>query len=325
MPQYILHNVTFKKVGGRWLWFNNHPGDHSYTQPDGGIFSLSPPNAAIVMDGGESLEHSLLPEGYVSVVSERFTYLLVHPNNVCVLSSAMSAELGTRYDNGILCMVPLRSLKIYSRNQLIGNNPLDLRVEAWFNNSSRNGAPNAAQNLRYHQIGGDNQSQKQGYSIPIIPGVENTYRLSMVNGQNVPNDWIIEFNDPVVGNRWGEEFITLEVQGRVCADNGLVSSQHDRRFIWSGDEFLNPGVWDSNGNAIHGACVAVGEQPPNMPMKICISDAQRNVLDSTMTTNTDISKTKNENGKLIGLVPLFLHASLLSILKSFNSRPVSLI
>ncbi len=273
MPQYLLHNVDFKKAGGRWLWFQSfRRGDHSYTQPEGGIFSLSPPNAAIVMNGG-TLVNSLFPIGYVSVVSSKFTYLLDHPNRVCVKSSDISPEMENRYDRGILCKVPLRSLKVYSRNQLTRNNPPDLRVNAWFN-GSRNGAPNAAQNLRYHQSGPDNIPHKQGYSIPVIPGAENTYRLSLVNGRNVPNDWVIEFNDPVIGNRWGEEFIRLEVQGRTCANNGLVSSQHDRRFIWSGDEFLNSGVWDGNGKTIHGACVATGGQPPSMPVKSCSSNSR---------------------------------------------------
>jgi len=272
MPQYLMHNVKFKKNGGNWLWFQNWVReDHSYTQVSGGIFSLSPPNAAVVMAQGR-LEDSLFPDGYVSVVSSTFLYLLDHPDDACIRASDISDEIGSRYNGSkggaILCKVPLRSLKIYTRNLLAGNSPSDLKVDAWFN-SSTNSNPDATQNIRYHQSGPDNISFKQGYSIPVIPGAENKYRLSLVNDGDILKDWVIEFNDPVIGYRWDEEWITLEVKGRNCAGNGLVSSQHDRRFIWSGDEFLNDSVWDSDGNAIHGACVASGNQPDDMPSKSC--------------------------------------------------------
>ena len=45
--------------------------------------------------------------------------------------------------------------------------------------------------------------------------------------QNVPVDWIIEFSDPVIGNRWQKDEIKLEVAGRNCPP--IVNSQHDRR------------------------------------------------------------------------------------------------
>jgi hypothetical protein len=48
--------------------------------------------------------------------------------------------------------------------------------------------------------------------------------------QNVPSDWIIEFSDPVIGNRWQKDEIKLEVAGRNCPP--IVNSQHDRRYIY---------------------------------------------------------------------------------------------
>ena len=48
--------------------------------------------------------------------------------------------------------------------------------------------------------------------------------------QNVPIDWIIEFSDPIFGNRWQKDEIKLEVAGRNCPL--IVNSQHDRRFVF---------------------------------------------------------------------------------------------
>ena len=44
--------------------------------------------------------------------------------------------------------------------------------------------------------------------------------------KNVPIDWIIEFSDPIFGNRWQKDEIKLEVAGRNCPL--IVNSQHDR-------------------------------------------------------------------------------------------------
>ncbi len=69
----------------------------------------------------------------------------------------------------------------------------------------------------------------------------------MLDGSNVPSDWIIgiicrnsisfsnflsyviEFSDPIFGNRWKRDEIYLIVLGRVCSSP--VHSQHDRRYF----------------------------------------------------------------------------------------------
>lgn len=162
MPQYILHNVKFQasSILSRWLYFNNHVrGDHNYVQNDGGIFSLSPRDAKIVMEGGD-LEASIFPDGYVSAISSKFEYLLSHPNNVCDRSSILGTSIERRYDSGILCRVPLRALKVYSRGLTTQMKPYDLKVEVWFN-GSRESNPHAIQNIRYHQSGPDG-TKRQG-------------------------------------------------------------------------------------------------------------------------------------------------------------------
>lgn len=96
-----------------------------------------------------------------------------------------------------------------------------MRLELW-----QNGQLISTQTLNYFQIGAD-PSRKQGYSATVIPGLGHQYRLSMSNGGNVPQDWIIEFSDPVFGNRWKRDEINLIVAGRNCPNP--VHSQHDRR------------------------------------------------------------------------------------------------
>jgi hypothetical protein len=61
----------------------------------------------------------------------------------------------------------------------------------------------------------------------VVPGLTHQYRLSMENGGAVSSDWIIEFSDPIFGNRWVRDEIDLFVVGRNCPFP--VHSQHDRR------------------------------------------------------------------------------------------------
>jgi hypothetical protein len=55
--------------------------------------------------------------------------------------------------------------------------------------------------------------------------------LLNVTLSSLPADWIIEFSDPVFGQRFGaKDEIKLEVPGRTCPTT--TTSQHDRRFIY---------------------------------------------------------------------------------------------
>jgi hypothetical protein len=61
-------------------------------------------------------------------------------------------------------------------------------------------------------------------------------------------------SDPVIGNRFGsDDEVFVNLLGRFCGVNndGLISSQHDRRFLWSGDHFIDSRAW-----GVHGACTA---------------------------------------------------------------------
>eukprot|EP00559_Dactyliosolen_fragilissimus_P007575 CAMPEP_0184856030 /NCGR_PEP_ID=MMETSP0580-20130426/1187_1 /TAXON_ID=1118495 /ORGANISM="Dactyliosolen fragilissimus" /LENGTH=1243 /DNA_ID=CAMNT_0027350795 /DNA_START=75 /DNA_END=3803 /DNA_ORIENTATION=- len=280
MPQYILHKVKWNNANHarKWVTFQSHNTQgHGANQMHGGIFSLSPHDASIVMQGGK-VEHSFFPEGYVSLVSNKFTHLLSAPNDLCIQSSSLGSNYGFIYDDGILCKVPLRSLKVYSRD-LISHSAPSMKFRVWYNSDDlggQNGAADAEQIIGFHQTGGDNSTRKQGFSVPLIPGKDKSYSLSLTTSDgNIPTDWVIEFSDNVVGNRFEIEYIYLTVQGRTCGSNGLISSQHDRKFIWSGDEFMDNSSWGK-----HGACVGIGPQPDDVSMIDCsISEGLINPVD----------------------------------------------
>lgn len=249
----------------------------------GGIFTLSPEEAAIVRNGG-IIEDSFFPEGFVSLVSSKFSYLLGLPNHVCIASRE---EYGDRYDGGILCAVELRALKVYTRGLLSGSAP-QLRVEVWFNNggiAGQTGSPESSQLINFHQVGADFSSPKQGYSLPVIPGRDHSYKLSLTNG-NLPDDWVIEFSDPVIGNRWSRDELFLGVAGRDCGNNGLIDSQHDRKFIWGGNGYLDDEAWFH-----HGACVGSGNPPPEEPFVDC--NAQNS---NTRTSHDTIDQPSSRAG-----------------------------
>jgi hypothetical protein len=244
-PQYIFHDIEWKNsdTSSSWIWFQDGDTNH------GGVFTLSPPNAQVVMNGAV-LNNSIFPAGYVSLVSNKYEYLLSLPGNICTGSSDISSTIGKLYSNGILCKIPLRSLKIYTRGLNKGTAP-NLMAEMWFNQGgveNQSVPPDASQLVRFHSLG-----QKQGYSLPVIPGTEHSYRLSLASGSGtIPSDWVVEFSDPVMSNRFGSiEHINLSLNGSLCGLGGLVSNQHDRRFIWSGDSYLQDEAWGNTG-----ACAA---------------------------------------------------------------------
>jgi hypothetical protein len=255
MPQYILHDIKWKnRNSGKWIYFQGlSTQGHNSNQNHGGIFCLSPSSVIEVQNAvssGDIIEDATFPPGYVSLVSAKFTYLLSAPDDVCIKSSSLGGEYDARYNGGILCKVPLRALKIYTRN-LDSSSAPRLVADVWFNGNGivgQVGSADISQQINFHQIGGNGQSSKQGFSMPVIPGTDLSYRLSLTtNDGNIPADWVIEFSDPVIGNRWGVEKIILAIQGRDCGVDGLVSSQHDRTFLWSGESFIDNIAWGNNG------------------------------------------------------------------------------
>ena len=267
MPQYVLHKIVWsnKKENSRWVIFQSMNFQrHNANQNYGGIFTLSPSDAKVVSENGE-IENSFFPPHFVSLVSSKFSYLLEIPEKRCISSNqylALNDEYIHRYDDGILCKDPLRALKVYSRGLVSASAP------KMFVHISFEGSHITHATIDFHQIGGDFESPKQGYSLPLIPGSKYTYSLSLSSGEgSIPLDWVIEFSDTVIGNRWDDEFLQLSVKGRSCTNP--VSSQHDRRFIWSGDEFMKEEAWGD-----HGAC----SSHDDMPIVMCSSQQNPGML-----------------------------------------------
>jgi hypothetical protein len=222
------------------------------------------------------------------LVSYKFQYLLGLPNNLCIDTSAQE-EYGILYDNGIMCKTELRALKVYTRGLFSGTAP-QLNVEIWYNSGGIiDGSPaDSSQLIGFHQIGSDGSSKKQGYSVPVIPGKDHSYRISLTTG-DIPTDWVIEFSDPVIGNRWSKDELYLTVAGRNCDNNGLITSQHDRKFIWGGDLFS--GYLDDQAWSNHGACVGSGQQPPD-----------ESSVDCSVIRDTNNNNSNNNNVEAFGAV-----------------------
>ena len=229
---------------------------------------------------GVVIEHSIFPPGFVSLVSSKFSYLASLPGQICVLSTQHG--YGQVYDGGILCRVPLRALKLYSQGLDPGSAP-NLKVEIWLNKGGVNNqttTPDSTQYIGFHQTG--NRGPKQGFSLPVIPSANHSYRLSLTTGNgDIPSSWIVEFSDFIVGNRFSIEYINLSLNGRFCGLNGLVSSHHDRRFVWSGNQFMANGAWGNTG-----ACAI--NQPQDLSRVNCSS------------VNEGVMPADNCPGKCIG-------------------------
>ena len=174
--------------------------------------------------------------------------------------------MNIRYSSGIFCKKPLRSLKIYTYG-ISQANASNMTLEVY-----RGVNLVTSFKVKFHQIGFDipggvKTQPKQGYAVPVIADPSYEYRLSMANdgvlkypNGNLPPDWVIEFSDSVIGNRWKPDEIVLTVKGQGC-NKKLVNSQHDRRFLWSQTEnYPNPKAWG------RGAC---SSGYPDMPAVTC--------------------------------------------------------
>jgi len=155
-PQYVLHNIDWKHFPGKWVMFQNENFQgHNANQNHGGILMLSP----------TSQPTTFFPGDYISLVSNKFSYLLDvgvdnTGNEVC--DSASNLSLDHRYDSGILCKVPLRTLKIYTRNLVQPQPPLLIKI--WnhnFNSPETSSEPIVEHFIGFHQIGNDGQTNKQ--------------------------------------------------------------------------------------------------------------------------------------------------------------------
>ncbi|CAF1388780.1 unnamed protein product [Rotaria magnacalcarata] len=223
MPTYVFVNMKWTGVT------SDRSSILKWGPNNGAMFTLGP-------DDEKNLNgNKLFPVGFCSIVNPYWSYLLALDNGASCLSandvanilSQDTVKFTKKYDGGaIFCKRPVRRLEIFSFNQhLTSDQPMQLELWQFGNLIS-------SVTLNFFQIG----DRKQGYSATVVPGLDHKYKLSMTGGGNVSPDWIIEFSDPIFGNRWKRDEIDLVVVGRNCSYP--VHSQHDRRYIWSGDNYL---------------------------------------------------------------------------------------
>ena len=284
-PQYMLHHVRWKnEVHSQWVIWEEDP----HQNPNrGGIFTLTPPNALQVSQGIR-LEESFFPHPYVSLVSNKYTYLITHPD--CNYSKDIGITQVERLRNGevygensILCKVPLRVLRIYTKD-VVSN--IQMKLKVWFKKEVDEEESNEStfEIVDHFSI----TPKKQGYAIPVVPGDENTYKISVKSSTSnlfdadIPDDWYIDFSDTVIGNRYNEDIIKLRLQGdRECGNDDRLSSHHSRKWLWSGDEnelWSNKIPFGEVGT--HGACINPelrnNSQPPKQEFKKCVSQSVDN-------------------------------------------------
>ena len=238
MPHYILDNVV-------WIYDNSQTVEQqrwvSFTESNdaglGGIISIVP-NIDLTYNAS-----SFLPDGYVSLVSGQYTFLL--NTGFCTLSSDLG--LGVRYDNGILCTKLLQTFRVYSNGT--DEYPMLLQVFS----RSYNDAPIASQEIPLHSKGG----KKRGYRFPVLPDDVLLYRISLIGGTgNVPTSWFIDFGDIAMSNRYGIETIQMEIQGRTCS-SGIIQSNHDRLHLSTTyDNIIDNLVWGHGACTVHPSAIA---------------------------------------------------------------------
>ena len=279
MPTYIFVNTKRYESNSVWAYFgggSKNPASHNSNY--GGIFVLSPPdcteNQKRSSEGAVSAK-SFFPAGYCSLVNYRYDYLLQHSQGqpLCTKAKDMQnavpgkhgGDMMKRYNDGILCKVPLSTLKVYSKGLFDKSKAVKpaLHVQFWRNHTGANAGPaDLWFDIPYHQIGDAYDTKKQGYSFPVVPLVAESpnhqYRLALKEDgviKNLPSDWIIEFSDPIYGNRWEAERLKLTVKGRSCPS--ITTSQHDRRFLQGTSVNTNYAQrWG------HGACTSFPDMPP---------------------------------------------------------------
>jgi hypothetical protein len=228
MPTYVFVNCSFDNMTP-----TNQKNWIEWGENNGAMFTLGPDDCPLNTKG-----NPMFPAGYCSIINPYWTYLLsIDGGQTCIDCDAMAQKMGlapgtdnyngfmNRYQKAIFCKKTVRRLEIYTKNQTMATAP-NINVELWQNN-----AKVSSVQVNYFQIAEDtDHTNKQGYSLTMIPGTQYTYKISLVGGGNIPANWSIEFSDTVFGNRWVRDEVNLVVAGRTCPSP--VHSQHDRKYIW---------------------------------------------------------------------------------------------
>lgn len=233
--EIVLVNVRWHSTSNVFVVFNENANF-------GGIYTLPPDEGSQQQRGGEA---RFFPSGYVSLVAPKWTYLL--QTGACHLAADIAdafsapvrgaAEVSSLYGSGIFCNRALRGLRIFPRQTQ--TRPLRLEIIVHSSVIASFTLPYWTSNPSVINPIANGHPGQQGYAFPVLSGTDFEYRISMASGSpDIPSDWIIEFSDPVFGNRWKQpDEIVLTVSGRC--NKRIVTSQHDRMWAYAGSaDFL---------------------------------------------------------------------------------------
>ncbi|KAL6070177.1 G8 domain-containing protein [Balamuthia mandrillaris] len=212
-PQYIFIRPKWEVSSAEWvMWNTPPPADQNPTL--GSIYALSPEDA-------DNPDGIMFPPGYQALVHGVHIYLLDLDDHC---DTAEDLGVGQEWNGGILCKKPIRRLDIYTQG-LTDDSHGSVTVEV-----HKDGSLLTQADMRFNKVG---STRKEGFTFPVLVDLGYEYVVHR-SGGDIPEDWIIEFSDPVMGNRWEPEEIRLNVRGRNCPEK--TTSQHDRRWIYADDE-----------------------------------------------------------------------------------------
>lgn len=244
--QYMLIRPKWDiQNDGDWVDFGGDVG----TGTHGAMLVLSPEDAA-------NPNGVVFPAGFQGVCDGFHSWLLALDNGqTCVNSSSLGTQAYKRWHNGILCKKPLRRLNIYTFG-------VDITTAGYLQIDAYQSGNFVSRGKMMFSRTTFQDNRFRGYVAVVVAGAEYEYRIAFPNGTGIPQDWIIDFSDPVIGNRWAPDVIKLVVAGRTCPE--FTNSQHDRRWIlgsMDSREFLQ--------RTGRGACTA----NPDMPSVNCAAQA----------------------------------------------------
>jgi len=212
-PSYIIHECKFLHPVQRFYWADDLTGDN---MAEAGIFIMSPD----YVSGGDF--DSPFPSPFIGLASSNFSEFLLNFDTVGTCVTSTSLSLGTRFSDGILCSKELRVVKLWTFEMDEDTAP---RLIVDMHRGSNPSSAVFTASTKLYAIG-SSTGKKQGYRFQVLLDNSVEYRIRLDadgDAANIPDDWVIEFSDPTIGNRRGAKTLKLFAQGRSCPTSGLSS------------------------------------------------------------------------------------------------------
>lgn len=221
-PQYVLLDPDWRVSGQHTVGSGIFLFDVENKANDGGVFALAPTHAVPdPVTGVVNPKGLVFPPGYQALVGPSKLYLLpIDGGRTCVEAAGVPgvrpdfvrSTRPTNDNRGILCKKPVRRLNIWSKGPHLG----DLRISVL-----QGGTTVSQQAVSRWRTG---QTLKQGYGFAVVLDSSLQYRITLASGGRIPADWVVEFSDPIMGNRFGVEHVRLDIPGRPVPSAALPVS-----------------------------------------------------------------------------------------------------